>query len=80
MMARSTGIGRGRPDRAEDIELYWANRLAAAKTAKGRAIVEFDRMRVAASKLPPGEESAVWRDIAAYLTQRRKQIAQEHGP
>lgn len=79
-MARMKAVGRGRPDRAQDIELYWANRRAAAKTPRAQAAVEFDRIRVAASKLPPGEETKLWRDVTAYLAQRRQQAAKEHGP
>lgn len=79
-MARSKAIGRRRPDRARTVELYEAQLLAAAKTPKQQAAVQWDRLRVAASKLPPGKEAAVWRVVAAYLAQHRQQIAKEHGP
>lgn len=79
-MARTKAIGRARPDREYDIDLYWANRRAAAKTPRAQASVEFDRLRVAASKLTPGEETALWRVVIAYLAQHCKQAAERHGP
>lgn len=79
-MARSKAIGRRRPDRAHTVELYEAQLLAAAKTPKAQAAVEWDRLRVDASRLPAGEEQSLWRDVVALLANRRKQLRKEHGP
>lgn len=80
LMARTKAIGRRRPDRARDIQLYEAQLLAAAKTPREQAAVQWDRLRVDASRLAPGEEQALWRDVAALLANRRKQLRKEHGP
>lgn len=79
-MPRSKNIGRNRPDRVKGRELYWANRLAKAKTPKAQAAVEFDRLRVAAATLSPAEETEVWRELAAVIARRRQRITNEHGP
>lgn len=79
-MARTKATGRQRPDRARTVALYEAQLLAAAKTPKEQAAVYWDRLRVAASKLPAGKEAAIWRVVAAYLAQHRQQIEKEHGP
>lgn len=79
-MARTKAIGRHRPDRARDIQLFEAQLLAAAKTPREQAAVQWDRLRVDAARLPAGEEQVLWRDVAALLANRRKQLKKEHGP
>lgn len=73
-MARTKQIGRRRPDRAKGIELYWSNLLARARTPQAHAAVEWDRLRREASRLTPGESTALWRDVARLLANRREQI------
>lgn len=78
-MGRARQVGRRRPDRVRSVELYEAQLLAAAKTPREQAAVQWDRLRVDAARLPAGEEEAVWRDVAALLARRRQQI-KKHGP
>jgi hypothetical protein len=80
VMPRSKNIGRNRPDRVKDLELHWANKAAAAKTPRAQAVVEWDRLRREVSQLPEGEQKVAWRDLAAALAQRRRQITKGHSP
>lgn len=71
-MARKKLIGRRRPDRQETIESYWSGRYAQAQTPAQLATVEWDRLRVEASRLPPRDAERLWRDMASTLARLRE--------
>jgi len=73
-MVRKKAIGRARPDRVQDTELYWAGKLAKATTPRQRAYVEWDRLRVELSKLPRRAGDDEWTSLATNLAARRQRL------
>lgn len=78
-MARKLRIGRNRPDRVDTREAYWASRYAQARGPQAIAAVEYDRLRVEASKLPARDQEQVWRALATYMAQERERIEDRRG-
>jgi hypothetical protein len=67
--------GRSRPDRAQNVDLYWAGRLAKAQGPAQRAAIEWDRIRVEIERLPSGEREAAWSALTARLGSWRQNLA-----
>jgi hypothetical protein len=77
-MATRKLTGRRRPDRAQNIEQYWASRRMRAQTPTRQLAVEWDRFRVAldraVARLDPNDAADLLATITSQVVAMRQQI------